>query len=197
MSALTFLRNQIAAESGKPIYLIANKKTLNELAEYMPTTTEQLLQISGFGKARVREIGEDFLDIIREYRMQHDIPDDIITFPEPTKAKKKKEASSTEKVIKSDTRLESFKLFKEGLSIKEIAVQRNYTQSTIANHLKPFVATGEIEITKLVEAHKIAPIQEVLASRQEGEGLAVLKAKLPETITYEDLHFVIEYLKTI
>lgn len=197
LSALTFLRNQIAAESGKPIYLIANKKTLNELAEYMPTTSEQLLQISGFGKARVREIGEDFLDVIREYRMQHDIPDDIITFPNPTKAKKKKEASSPEKAIKSNSKLESFKLFKAGFSIKEIAAQRNYTHSTIANHLRPFVATGEIEITRLVEAHKIAPIQEVLAARQEGEGLAVLKAKLPETITYEDLHFVIEYLKTI
>ena len=199
LSALTFLRNQIAAESGKPIYLIANKKTLSELAEYMPTTAEQLLQISGFGKARVREIGEDFLDIIREYRMQHDIPDDVITFPDSakTKTKKKKETNTSEKPEKSDTKLETFKLFKEGLSIKEIAAQRNYTQSTIANHLKPFVATGEIEITRLVEADKIGPIQEVLAGRQEGEGLAVLKAKLPESISYEDLHFVIEYLKTI
>lgn len=202
LAALTYLRNQIAAESGKPIYLIANKKTLQELAEYMPTSSEQLLLISGFGKARVKEIGEEFLNVIREYRMQHDIPDDLITFPENPKPKAKKERVKTEsakneKLVKLDTKFESFQLFKEGLSIKEIAAKRNYTEGTIANHLKAFVSTGEIDISRLVAPEKIQQIEQVLATRQEGEGLAILKAKLPDNVSYEDLHFVIEYLKTI
>ena len=53
-----------------PIYMVANQATLKEIATYLPLTKKDLLQISGFGKAKVDKYGDDIVASVRDYCSQ-------------------------------------------------------------------------------------------------------------------------------
>lgn len=56
---------------------------------------------------------------------------------------------------KEDTKKVSFRLFKEGMKVKEIAEFRELTTGTISNHLLHYVRTGDIKLQELVDQEKI------------------------------------------
>ena len=51
--------------------------------------------------------------------------------------------------IKSSTKEQTFKLFKDGLSLTEIAQLRGFAISTFEGHLTPYVTSGEIDIDRI------------------------------------------------
>ena len=65
------------------------------------------------------------------------------------KSVSKKSSAKSEKTPKEDTRFTTFKLYKQGLSLKEIAKQRDLHQRTIYNHLAHFVAKGMLPVEDL------------------------------------------------
>ena len=48
-------------------YLIANQKTLVEMSNYVPLSSKELENITGFGKAKVHKYGDLFLDVLQKY----------------------------------------------------------------------------------------------------------------------------------
>ncbi len=60
-------RDMICEESGLPIYMIANQIALKEIAAYLPFTKKDLMQISGFGKAKSEKYGDDILELVKDY----------------------------------------------------------------------------------------------------------------------------------
>ena len=44
-----------------PIYLIAGSATIDEMARFLPQSNEELLLITGFGKAKTDRFGKQFL----------------------------------------------------------------------------------------------------------------------------------------
>jgi superfamily II DNA helicase RecQ len=60
-------RDMKVQEENTVIYMVANQATLKEIATYLPLTKKQLLQISGFGKAKVDKYGDDVLEAVEEY----------------------------------------------------------------------------------------------------------------------------------
>ena len=69
------------------------------------------------------------------------------------KAKKEK-INSEEKEVKVSSKEQTFRLFKEGMSMKEIAAVRGFAITTLESHLTPYVSSGEINIDKLVSEEK-------------------------------------------
>ncbi len=65
--ALMKWRNDTAGEHNTSGYMVLPQKTILELARVRPTTAEELLAIKGFGKTKVRQIGNEILAIIQEY----------------------------------------------------------------------------------------------------------------------------------
>lgn len=61
------LRKQLAEEEGIPPYVVFNDATLLELAQFKPTTDDEMLMINGVGYRKLERFGEAFLDCIREY----------------------------------------------------------------------------------------------------------------------------------
>ena len=60
---------------------------------------------------------------------------------------------------KSDTRAASFELFKEGMSVAEIAKERGFAVQTIEGHLAYYVSQGDINIKELVGTEKLLLIE--------------------------------------
>lgn len=189
-------RDDICNEEMKPIYLVANNKTLIELTNYLPDKPEHLLQISGFGKARAEAYGQGFLDIIREFIVENDLQTHM-----DSKAPKKKRKEESEKIsgdeflkgkgVKVSTKEQTFNLYKSGFSLEEIAKQRGLTLATIESHLTPYITKGEIDISKLVAEEKQKVILKALDGFNEETGLAVVKAKLPDSISFSEIKYVL------
>ncbi len=194
---LLLLRDEICNEEQKPIFIVANNKTLIELTNYLPTNKEHLLKISGFGENKVKAYGNSFLLIIKEYMLQHNLTSNIEALIETNKKSKKTKAESVDtdskktKESKPDTKQQTYLLYKQGISLAEIAKQRNMALSTIEGHLTPFVASGDVDINTLVEPKKQELIAKALVNFKQELGITSIKGSLPQTITYTEIRYMV------
>ena len=104
-----------------------------------------------------------------------------------TKKSGKTSASKPVKEKKEDTKVTTFKLYKQGMSIKDIAKQRDLNQQTIVRHIAHYVANGMIPASELVSESKAETIREVIESIGTIKGLAAIKEACPSDITYQDI----------
>ena len=114
----------------------------------------------------------------------------------PKKTKKLKEPKEPKgpkepKEPKEKTWETSFKLYKEGKSIDEIATERLLTPQTITSHLSRYVATGDIPIERLVPADHIAIIRRAISEIGTADGKGAIKAACPDEISYTEIEIVI------
>lgn len=65
---LRFLRKQIADRENIPPYVVFNDATLQEMAEFLPTTASEMLQINGVGERKLERFGAAFLQLIQEHK---------------------------------------------------------------------------------------------------------------------------------
>lgn len=65
---LRFLRKQIADKENIPPYVVFNDATLQEMAEFLPTTARELLEINGVGERKLERFGGAFLSLIQEHQ---------------------------------------------------------------------------------------------------------------------------------
>ena len=183
------LRDIICSKANTPIYIVAGTNTLDEMARYLPMNLAELRRISGFGDTKTEKYGQQFLDIIIEYCNEKDLSS-LIHEKIP---KQEKKIAGTEKKDKIDTKAESFRLYKEGKRIEEIAKARNLTQQTIEGHLAHYVSTGDINISELVSREKILLI-EPIAKTLSGKSLTPIKEKLGREISFGEIKLVIAWL---
>ncbi len=112
----------------------------------------------------------------------------------PKKLKTPKKSATVVKQAKEkkeDTKVTTFKLYKQGMSVKEIAKERDLNQQTIVRHLAHYVAKGMISVDELVPAAKSDAIRDVLSSLGSVKSLAAIKEACPSDVTYQDIVLVI------
>ncbi len=183
-------RDAICERKGSPIYMVAGSQTLVEMCTYLPQTAKELEQITGFGPAKIKSYGPDFLDIITAYCDEHGLESRI-----DERAVKKIKKEKKEK--KTNTKEETFRLFREGNPISEIAKQRNLTLQTIEGHLAFYVTQGEIRIEELLSQEKIM-MMEPLTKEFAGGSITALKEQVGEEVSFGEIRMMLawqEYLK--
>ena len=126
------------------------------------------------------------MDIILEYCGERKLSS-LIHEKNP---KRERKAESGEKKKKIDTKAESFRLYKEGKRVEEIAKERNLTQQTIEGHLAHYIFTGEIKIDELVSKEKILLIESI-AKTSSGGSLTPIKEKLGNGVSFGEIKLVI------
>ncbi len=110
---------------------------------------------------------------------------------------KKETKEKKEKPEKGATKKISLDLYKEGISVEEIAKQRNLTISTIEIHLAAFVSTGELSIDDFLSTEDLEKINEVLQKFKDYEKppFKIMIEKLKKKYTYGQLQMAYNYLK--
>ncbi|HLG39473.1 MAG TPA: helix-turn-helix domain-containing protein, partial [Chitinophagaceae bacterium] len=189
------LRDSICAKKDMPIYIVAGSRTIDEMALYLPQTLQELRKISGFGDAKIEHYGQQFLDMILDYCKQNKLSS-LIHEKSPKRERKR---NSGEKKLKIDTKAESFRLYKEGMPLAEIAKARSLTIQTIEGHLAHYVSAGDINIEELVSREKVLLIEPVVKNF-EGGSITPIKEKLPNDIGFGEIRLVLawkEFQKTI
>jgi nucleoside-triphosphatase THEP1 len=197
------LRESICAKRDLPIYIVAGTKTIDEMARYLPQTLGELRKISGFGDAKVEQYGQQFLDVIIEYSEANGL-ESLIHEKSPKKEKKepatpktkipKAKTPKAEAKPKVDTREETFKLYKEGMTIPDIANTRERSITTIENHLAYYVSKGVVNVEELISREKIEAIEPVV--RELGAArLTSIKEQLGDKVSFGDIRLTIAWLE--
>lgn len=174
------LRHELASEKELNHYQIFTQKSLYEICEKLPTTTKQLSLINGMGKTRVKKYGKAILEAIKEYCQERDI--------------EIQEEIPEVKIKKVDTKLVSYQMLREGMTISEIAKARNFAISTIEGHLSHFILKGELAVEEVLPKEKCDELKELILNSRFG-GLSELKSKLGDKYTYGELRLVLNDLQ--
>ena len=190
MLKLKRLRDDLCQRDNKPIYMVANTSTVNDIARYLPQTKEELMQVSGFGPAKVKQYGKAFLEIINEYCAEHNLHSDM----ENISTKRVRKTKSADAAPKQSSKEITFQLFKAGKTIQQIAAERTMTAGTIESHLAEYVTAGELEIEALLDNEKIEIIA-LAVSEADSDGLTPVKELLGEKATFGEIRLVKQWMK--
>lgn len=133
------LRYEISKEESVPAYVIFSDAALRQMETERPMSDLELLAIDGVGKAKLEKYGDAFIKA-------------IIDFQKSKVVRKKKEAT---------TYKETLELYKNGLSVEEIAQKRKLGLSTIMSHLaKLYVDGADIDLDSFISKEEVIQIGE-------------------------------------
>lgn len=192
-------RNSEAAKAGLPVYTIIQQKAILGIVNLLPNDAASLIRIPYFGKRGAEKYGDALLEMVNRYVEEHgierpQIPTATLTVNNGIKTSKEpkplKEAKSV-KEPKPDTKEVTYRLFRQGKSIEEIARERELVSGTIAGHLEHYVRSGEVKIEQLVAREKITKIIRYVQAHGSDKGLTIIKAALGDDVSYADIRLVL------
>ena len=168
------LRDDISKAAKIPHFQIFTQETLYAICDELPRNEKALLKVNGMGKIRVKKYGEEILAAIEIYCEENGIN----KFNE----QKKEDKKSTKQI--------SFELFKKGLAIKEIAIERSLTSGTVESHLASYIPSGEIDVLELIPIKKYQKMVKAIEAI-EFKNLTHLKENMDKSYTFMELRMVL------
>jgi len=146
--ALRALRLKLAEEHGVPPYVIFHDKTLQAMLSSRPITLEDMGKISGVGEQKLARYGQTFID-------------EIIQHPLSELLNNRLSATVNETLI----------CYQQGLTIEQIALQREVKTSTIYTHLADAIEVGLLDVREVLalEDGEYNEILFVIESQEEQE----------------------------
>ena len=188
-------RKSVADEFDMPVYYVLPQKSLVEIVDKLPRNAKSLSKITGIGVKKVAAYGNDILNIINDYCKTNGIDDDAISpelekLPEPKKKKEKKPKSP-----KVDSSRKSLEMFRQGMSVEDIAKERSLSISTIFSHLTKFIITGEIQPEELIGKEKFSEIMDFLESHSFSGSVSPLYAEAEGKYSYEELRVGLAFME--
>ena len=179
---LRTLRKRIADELNVPPYVVFADLSLRSMAQRRPQSRSQFAQIPGVGSNKLDLYSEAFINEIRAYRLE-------------TASQKPKNFAPS--VNGGMTHQLTLSLYRQGLSIDEIASERNLKSNTILSHLIELVESGEaLDIDRLVQPEHYVMIVDAL--HQVGDDLLKpVKEYLGDEYSYEEIRLVRALLRRV
>lgn len=155
-------RKEIATQNKVPAYVIFHDATLNDIATTKPKNEYELLAIQGMGKLKLERFGADLLALIAQHNT----------------------AKTTSKL---STTLQTFSLYEQGLSLEDIAKERDLSANTILGHLcKLYEENHPVDLNKYITEYEVNKIR---ASRKKLKNTNQLKP------IFEDLNGELDFQK--
>ncbi|MFV8372093.1 DNA helicase RecQ [Flavobacterium sp. LB2P74] len=168
------LRYEISKEEEVPAYVIFSDAALRQMETERPMNDPELLAIDGVGKAKLEKYGDVFIKA-------------IIDFQKSKVVRKKKEAT---------TYKETLELYKNGLSVEEIAQKRKLGLSTIMSHLaKLYVDGADIDLDSFISKEEVMQIAEAQIKLESPNTLKPYFDYFEEKIDYGKIRLALAILE--
>ncbi len=110
------------------------------------------------------------------------------------KNKKQNKKVDRPKPAKGETYRITLQLYKEGKSLKEIAIYRNLKLGTIETHMTRWIEDGSVDINDFIEKEKLNKLIEFMKNYEETPLSEIINSSPVET-TFSELRWVRAYLK--
>ncbi|HNF15633.1 MAG TPA: helix-turn-helix domain-containing protein, partial [Leptospiraceae bacterium] len=177
-------RNKKAEKKNTQPFMILQQNVLISLAKNLPLTIPELKKIHGIGDKKVKEFGEEIIQIIGLFCSTGGSAEEI----------RNAEISENREMSEKNTKGITLEMFKSGKSPSEIAEKRNLTVATVESHLAFSIETGDLEITALMDQDKIKFIADYFR-RTSLKALGPAKAELGENVSYAELKYVLKHME--
>ncbi|GAB6100652.1 DNA helicase RecQ [Halanaerocella petrolearia] len=160
------VRKEIAEEEGVPPFVIFPDSALRDMVDKLPATGKEMLKVKGVGLTKLRKYGQQFLEKIKQVTNRDQQRDN-----KSIKDRKK-------------SYIKSYKLYKSGKELAEIANLRDLTLSTIQKHILRAAKEGlEVDLESFVPSDYRELILDKIKDREDTR-LKPIKESLPEEVSY-------------
>ncbi len=174
-------------QDGVTRYRVLTRILLRRIADELPDTPKALLAIRGIGKPTLKRYGGEILDLVNDYCRANGIA---------AAARSSRQPEPEPKASKDDTLLISYRLYREGLNIPQIAERRSLKATTIEGHLAHYIGNGELSVTDFISDEKIARITALFAELGD-EDLGPVRLELGDDASYGELKMVKAHLQRV
>ena len=185
-------RRELAEELQTPAFMVFADSSLRAMAQRRPATAEQFGRIPGVGSRKVEAFADPFLSAIRAWCDERGLQpwpegdgsapqDDSFLYRERRRHERAVEAT------KLPSARQTLDLYRAGLSLEEIAGQRNLARTTLVGHLCDAINAGEeVDLSGILPVEQLRLIAEAFA-RLGDTPLSPVKEALGDAVSYDDL----------
>jgi ATP-dependent DNA helicase RecQ len=179
---LRTLRKQIADEQFVPPYVVFADKSLRDMAEKRPQNLREFEEVYGVGSNKRDKYGKVFLEAIRTFCQEQDLPtnagaSDVANHPNLSN-------------VASYSQMQTWELYRQGLTVQGIANARGMSPNTISGHLVELMEMGwELDINLLVDSERQQAIVNAIEVIGD-ERLRAIYEFLQEVYTFEEIKLV-------
>ncbi|WP_282148895.1 DNA helicase RecQ [Algibacter lectus] len=167
------LRYKIAQEEDIPAYLVFSDATLKEIEKERPLSDDDFLRISGVGQRKLEVYGDEFMAEIMNFM-----------------------GSKPKKVKKGDTYIKTYDLYKLGLSIDEIAMQRKLGTTTVYSHIAKLYSMGkEINLYDFVSKSDVEAVRKAKKALGSPKALRAYFDYFNESIDYFKIRLALSIIE--
>ncbi len=170
LEALKSYRKEIAQQNKVPAYVIFHDATLNDIAAVKPKNDIELLEIQGMGKVKLQRFGEMILKIVEENKANN-------------------------KASKKSTLEETLELYDKGLSVEDMARERNLSPTTIYGHLcKLYEEEHPIDLNRYVTEFEVNQVKEARKIQRNTNQLRPIYDQLKGSVDFHKIALALTIL---
>ena len=107
-----------------------------------------------------------------------------------SKKARKSKNSNGPKEPKTPTKEISYNLYKQGMTVDQIATERGFAKSTIIGHLTPYVKEGKVGLRALISSAHEKKIRDFMKAHPEIEHFSEIKEAMGDSIAYSEIKLI-------
>ena len=183
---LRSLRRTLAQTESVPPYIIFSDRTLHEMAACFPTTSEDLLKITGVGESKLNRYGPVFIETVAAFLKSHP---DLAPFRSNDSPAAESDISPVSSAARAGTGTveTTWDLVRQGFSLEKMAVRRKLTPQTIRSHIEALILAGRaVDLNRLVDPKKQAYLTELFAGRSAARLREIMEAS-DGSLTWDEI----------
>ena len=187
MNTLRKLRKQLADEQSVPPYVVFSDASLRQMSQERPQTAKGFSKISGVGSRKLVQYGDIFTQAIRDFCQANGLKieaNEAKAFNQvvDTDGQRSQEITATQKT--------TYKMYKDGMSLPDIALERNIRLGTINGHVAELILAGyEVDLDRLVAPERQLVIRNAIAEVGP-HSLRNIREAVGETYDYQAIKLV-------
>ncbi|MFD1706048.1 DNA helicase RecQ [Siminovitchia sediminis] len=175
------LRREIADQENVPPYIIFSDMTLKEMSSLLPRNEAEMMQVKGVGERKLEAYGKAFLSEINRYCEEKGIQRQETGLPVAH--------AITNRAVKASAGKEpshhiTYRMLREGMTIRDIAAARGLSERTIEGHLLKCPGDGMKVDWSAFIPDEFEPIIQKAVEEAATERLTPIKERLPEEISF-------------
>jgi ATP-dependent DNA helicase RecQ len=180
---LRSLRKSIAEKEKVPPFVIFSDTSLQDMCVRLPKKNGEFLNVKGVGEHKLEKYGLEFIQAIRAFCEKN--PDRTIQADSSTEEAKPQKSKREPKTQDSKaSHLITYDLFVNGMSIKEIAIEREMSTTTIESHIIRSAEEGHPIDWDHVLPNEYRHLIEAAVTEAATDKLKPIKELLPAEVSY-------------
>ncbi|MGB3590425.1 MAG: DNA helicase RecQ [Nonlabens sp.] len=191
LMGLKDVRKHIAKEYNLAPFMVFSDASLQDMAQRIPLTMEEFLDITGVGEHKQQQYGEVFLTKLQTFYSRRD---GVFSYRSSNSVKNSR--TKKPKRVKGDTILETVNLFKSGLDVASIAQARKMKETTILSHMAQRYSTDQdLEILPLLSGIDLKAVARLLPGYLKEQSIKQVYDYFDGTMEYGVLRLALAYVE--